>query len=140
MDPILLIVLIFPVALVIIFAIVLIDLKVNKKKYDELAEQARRQEDEEFEREPEMKIVRAEVSDMVCGSGMVGSYRLPKSKKSFLVCFKTDEGEIYKFTMPEEFYLSLSIGDKGIMTLCDGNLDSFVLDEGEKNAECRMQN
>ena len=104
------------------------DLKKNKKKYDAYAEEIRKKEDEEFEREPEIESFHAEIVDMVCGTGMVGSYRLPKSQKTFLIVFKSDEGEITELMVPEAFYLELEVGMKGILTICEGNLDSFEPD------------
>ena len=65
---------------------------------------------------------------MVCGTGMVGSYRLPKSVKTFLIVFKNDEGKTLEISVPEEYYLDLSVGQKGVITLVEGNLDSFELD------------
>ena len=104
------------------------DLKKNKKKYDALEEEMRKAEDEEFEREPNVKSFHAEIIDMVCGTGMVGSYRLPKSVKTFIVVFKIDDGEILELSVSEEFYLELAIGQTGMLTICEGNLDSFELD------------
>ena len=116
--------------LIFVFAMVyaFYDLKKNKKKYDAYAEEIRKKEDEEFEREPEIESFHAEIVDMVCGTGMVGSYRLPKSQKTFLIVFKSDEGEITELMVPEAFYLELEVGMKGILTICEGNLDSFEPD------------
>ena len=118
----------FGLVFVFAFAYGFYDLKKNKKKYDAYAEEIRKKEDEEFEREPDVKCFHAEIIDMVCGTGMVGSYRLPKSKKTFLIVFKSDENEITELMVPEEYYIELEVGQKGILTVCEGNLDSFEPD------------
>ena len=101
------------------------DLKKNKKKYDDELE---KHIESKFAEEADIISLNAEVVDMVCGCGMVGSYHLPKSKKTFLVVFKSEGGEIFELPVPEEYYLELSVGQKGKLTLCEGNLDSFELE------------
>ncbi len=128
MDPMLLIAILFPAAIVAMIVIVIVDQKVNKKKYAEIRREIDEKVDREFEREAEVESFHAEVVDMICGTGMVGSYRLPKSEKTFIVTFKNDGGEIYELPVPEEYYLELSVGQKGMLTLVEGNLDSFELD------------
>ena len=118
----------FGLIFIFAFAYGFYDLKKNKEKYDAYAEEIRKKEDEEFEREPETKSFHAEIVDMVCGTGLVGSYRLPKSQKTFLIVFKSDDGEITELAVPETFYLELEVGDKGMLTICEGNLDSFEPD------------
>lgn len=110
----------------IIVICVVWDLKKNKAKYDA---QAEKYIEKKFAEEAEVKTMHAEIADMVCGTGMVGSYRLPKSEKTFIVIFKNDEGEMIEISVPEAYYLELSVGQKGMLTLVEGNLDSFELDE-----------
>ena len=109
---------------VIVFCVVY-DLKRNKKKYDAEMEEYI---ENKFSEEAEVVSCHAEIVDMVCGTGMVGSYRLPKSVKTFLIVFKNDEGKTLEISVPEEYYLDLSVGQKGVITLVEGNLDSFELD------------
>ena len=109
---------------VIVFCVVY-DLKKNKKKYDAEMEEYI---ENKFSEEAEVVSCHAEIVDMVCGTGMVGSYRLPKSVKTFLIVFKNDEGKTLEISVPEEYYLDLSVGQKGVITLVEGNLDSFELD------------
>ena len=102
------------------------DLKKNKTKYKQAEEE--RIEDL-FNDEAEVEAIHVEILDMICGSGMVGSYRLPKSTKTFLVVFKDDEGEKFELSVSEDVYLSLEVGMCGLLTLVEGKLDSFELDE-----------
>ena len=66
---------------------------------------------------------------MVCGTGMVGSYHLPKSQKTFLVVFKNENGELREICVSEDVYISLEVGMRGMLTLLDENLDSFELND-----------
>ena len=109
---------------VIIFTVVF-DLKKNGAKYKKDAEEY---EEQRFSEEGEVESMHVEIVDMICGTGMVGSYRLPKSVKSFVIIFKKDDGETLELAVPEEYYLELSVGDHGTLTLLEGNMDGFVLD------------
>ena len=127
-DPMMLIVILIPVFIVVFILIFVLDQKINKEKYAAMMKEKEEEEDEEFEREAEIVTVHAEIVDMVCGTGMVGSYRLPKSSKTFIIKFSADSGEVYELSVPEEYYLELSVGQTGTLTLVEGNLDSFELD------------
>ena len=112
---------------VIVFSVVW-DLRKNKDKY-------KKEEEQRIEallnEEAEIDTMHVEIVNMICGSGMVGSYRLPKSTKTFLVVFKDDEGEKFELSVSEDVYLSLEVGMCGLLTLVEGKLDSFELDEEE---------
>ena len=118
----------------IIFGVVLIvcivypfwDLKKNKKKYED---EAKEYVEKKFAEEAEVEAFQAEIVDMVCGTGMVGSYHLPKSQKTFLVVFKNESGEMREICVSENVYLSLEVGMRGMLTLLNGNLDSFELND-----------
>ena len=127
-DPMMLIVILIPVFIVVFILIFVLDQKINKEKYAAMMKEKEAEEDKEFERDAEIVTVHAEIVDMVCGTGMVGSYRLPKSSKTFIIKFSADSGEVYELSVPEEYYLELSVGQTGTLTLVEGNLDSFELD------------
>ena len=127
-DPMMLIAILLPTFIVVFILIIFLDQKINKKKYAAEMKEKEDKEDEEFEREAETVTVHAEIVDMVCGTGMVGSYRLPKSSKTFIIKFSCDDDKTYELRVPEEYYLELSVGQKGTLTLVEGNLYSFVLD------------
>lgn len=101
------------------------DLKKNKEKYKKAAEEY---ENKRFSEEGESIQFHATIVDMVCGTGMVGSYRLPKSEKTFLIVFKDDSGEITELRVGEDVYTSLDVGMCGTLTILNGHLDSFELD------------
>ena len=126
-DQILCIVMIvFGVALIACIVYPFFDLKKNKEKYDAETEEYA---DKKFAEEAEVEAFRAEIVDMVCGTGMVGSYHLPKSQKTFLVVFKNENGELREICVSEDVYISLEVGMRGMLTLLDENLDSFELND-----------
>jgi hypothetical protein len=113
------------IAVLGIVAIPFIDLIKNKDKY-----RAEVYENEEKRLNDEGDIVEmhAEVVDMVCGVNTVG-HKEPKALKRFSVTFKVDDGELMSLSVPEVFYTGFDIGLKGTLTLIDGQLSSFELDE-----------
>lgn len=117
---------VFIAMIVIIVFCVVFDLRKNKEKYEKEVEEHIKNK---FAEEAEVITLHAEIADMACGCGMVGSYRLPKSEKTFLIIFKNDDGEMIEIPVSEEIYLSLEKGMTGMLTLVEGNLDSFELDE-----------
>ena len=117
---------IFALMIAIIVIVTVWDLKKNKNKY---AEEAKEYEEKKFSEEANVITHHAEIVDMLCGTGMVGSYRLPKSEKTFLIIFRDDEGGTTELAVGEEVYLSLEVGMKGMLTILEGHLDSFELDE-----------
>ena len=117
---------VFVAMIAVIVICVVWDLRKNKDKYKQETED---HIENKFSEEAEVMVFHAEIADMVCGSGMVGSYRLPKSVKTFLVIFKNDEGDMLDISVSEEVYLSLEKGMSGMLTIVEGNLDSFELDE-----------
>ena len=127
-DPMMLIAILLPIFIVVFILIFVLDQKINKEKYASMMKEKEAEEDKEFERDAEIVTVHAEIVEMVCGTGMVGSYRLPKSSKTFIIKFSADNGEVYELSVPEEYYLELSVGQTGTLTLVEGNLDSFELD------------
>ena len=117
---------VFGVALVVAIVYPFWDLKKNKEKYEAEAEEY---VEKKFAEEAEVEAFRAEIVDMVCGTGLVGSYHLPKSQKSFLVVFKNENGELREICVSEDVYISLEVGMRGMLTLLDENLDSFELND-----------
>ena len=117
---------VFVAMIAVIVICVVWELRKNKDKYKQEIED---HIENKFSEEAEVMAFHAEIADMVCGSGMVGSYRLPKSVKTFLVIFKNDEGDVLDISVSEEVYLSLEKGMSGMLTIVEGNLDSFELDE-----------
>ena len=117
---------VFGVALIVAIVYPFWDLKKNKEKYEAEAEEY---VEMKFAEEADVEAFRAEIVDMVCGTGMVGSYHLPKSQKSFLVVFKNENGELREICVSEDVYISLEVGMRGMLTLLNENLDSFELND-----------
>ena len=111
------------------------DYKKNKDKYINDPEKIREMEEEILNREAEIVSFDAEIVEMVCGTGTVGGYRLPKSVKTFLIKLKKSDGEFTDLSVSEEVYLGLEIGMAGRVTLLDGRLDSFELFEDDFTTE-----
>lgn len=126
---------IIAVMLAVSIPIIVKDVKKNKDKYFISPERMQEMEEERLNREAEIVEFDGEIINMVCGTGTVGSYRLPKSQKTFLVVFKKDNGEIIDLAVAEEIYLSLEVGMAGKVTLLDGRLDSFELFEDDFTTE-----
>ena len=111
-------------AILIIFWVVAFKTKPSK-------EEIMAEEDERLDAEGEIFETRAEVVDMACDTVSVGyqAYKQPKAEKHFYVKFRDDDGQIYDIRVSEEYYFALEKGQIGTLTLLDGKLDSFVLDE-----------
>lgn len=78
--------------------------------------------------EPEEICVHAKVAKMECATRYVG-IKQPKLIKDFLVFFEDDEGTEYRLLVDESDYCALEEGMVGNLTLIDGQLNSFELDE-----------
>ncbi|MBQ8583643.1 MAG: hypothetical protein IJ488_03425 [Clostridia bacterium] len=111
-------------AFVIIFLVFALKAKPSKKEM--MAE-----EDERLNAEGEIFETHAEVVDMACDTVSVGyqSYKQPRAEKHFFVKFRDDDGQIYDIQVSEEYYFAFEAGQRGTLTLLDGQIDSFVLDE-----------
>ena len=111
-------------AFLIIFLVVAFKTKPSK-------EEIMAEEDERLDTEGEIFETHAEVVDMACDTVSVGyqAYKLPRAEKHFYVKFRDDDGQIYDIRVSEEYYFALEKGQSGTLTLLDGKIDSFVLDE-----------
>ena len=89
------------------------------------------EEDERLDAEGKFFETHAEVLDMACDTVSVGyqAYKQPKAEKHFYVKFRDDDGQIYDIRVSEEYYFALEQGQTGTLTLLDGKIDSFILDE-----------
>ena len=121
---------IFAIGLGIIGALFIIVLVVAFKTKPS-KEEIMAEEDERLDAEGEIFETRAEVVDMACDTVSVGyqAYKQPKAERHFYVKFRDDDGQIYDIRVSEEYYFALEKGQIGTLTLLDGKLDSFVLDE-----------
>ena len=70
----------------------------------------------------------AKVVDVSCFITHIGT-KLPKVVKNFVVVFEDDNEQIHKIPVEEDIYDSFEIGQIGELTLIDGKINSYVLDE-----------
>ena len=80
--------------------------------------------------EPEYTTItiKATVVDQTCCVKMVG-IKTPKTVKEFVVVFKSESGDILKMNVPEEMYDGFEQGQTGILSIIDGELYGFELEE-----------
>ena len=80
--------------------------------------------------EPEYTTVttRATVVDQTCCVKMVG-IKTPKTVKEFVIVFQLENGDILKLNVPEEMYDGFEQGQTGILSIIDGALYGFELEE-----------
>jgi hypothetical protein len=78
--------------------------------------------------DPVIVNMRAKVVDMCCFTETVGT-QPPRLVQNFFVFFEDDGGEIHKIAVSEDMYVAFEVGQVGELTLIDGNVSSYVLDE-----------
>ena len=118
------------IAIFVIIIVGILDYRKNKDKYL-TKEQYRELEEARLNDEGEITTAHAEVIDLECGVTTIGyqAYKQPKAVKYFIIHFKYDNGDIIKIPVNEEMYEGFDIGLAGTLTLIDGKLKSFELDE-----------
>ena len=70
------------------------------------------------------------VVDQTCCVKTIG-INTPKTIKEFAVVFQAETGEIIKLNVPEEMYDGFEKGQSGILSVVDGELYSFELEEAD---------
>ena len=118
---------ILAVGLIGVFVLMIVGLVVNTKYEKEQKAKQPNNPKRDYP-EPEELHVHAKVVKMECATRYVG-IKQPKLMKDFLVFFEDDEGKAIRLFVDEEYYLSMEVGQVGNLTLIDGELYSFVLDE-----------
>ena len=72
--------------------------------------------------------LRATVLDHTCEVKLVGM-KTPKATKIFTVVFRTEDDQVLSFHVPEEMYDGFEKGQIGMLTLVDGELYGFAIEE-----------
>lgn len=72
--------------------------------------------------------VKATVIDQSCSVKMVG-IKTPKTVKVFTVIFQTETGEVLSLNVPEEMYDGFEVGQVGDLSMADGELYGFELQQ-----------
>ena len=80
----------------------------------------------EIRTEFETSTFNAEIVDLSCSAMMIGD-KYPKAVNVYTVVFVTDKNEQIKLNVPQEMYDGLEVGQKGELTLVEGELYSFVV-------------
>lgn len=73
-------------------------------------------------------MIKATVIDLTCCVKTIG-IKTPKTMKEFSVIFQTKNGDIIKLNVPEEMYDGFIQGQIGTLSLVDGELYGFELEE-----------
>ncbi len=85
-------------------------------------------QESEGTKEPIRLVFNAEVTDQYCRVITVGT-KIPKAVEEYVVCFAAQDGTLRKLRVSQEAYQALLPGQRGQLTLVDGQLYSFVLDD-----------
>ena len=130
MSPAMIIILVTIAFIALSVPLIIWDAKKTKRSMP-TKEQIWEQEEQRLNAEGEVFTTHAEVIDTVCGVKTVGyqGYKQPKALKQFMISFKVQNGEVLNVFVAEELYEGFDIGMMGTLTLIDGQLDSFKLDE-----------
>ena len=93
--------------------------------------QKRYYEDDSIEEETpaqESVELRVSVEDTFCCVKTVG-VKSPKTVKEFTVVFKKEDGEFFSLSVPEEMYEGFEKGAVGLLTVVNGEVYGFEIDQ-----------
>ena len=110
-------------ALVIVYGIMMDKEQKKKKAQEKVAFQS-----EETPHEPQTFSIKVKVTDLRPVTRYKG-IKTPTLIKEFFVYFEDEDGNTIKLDVSEENFDAFEKGQKGLLTLNDGQLYSFVLDE-----------
>ena len=100
----------------------------NKEEKRQKAQNATRDMSEDTPPEVQTVDLNVKVIDLKFETHYEG-IKLPKLIKTFLVFFEDENGKVFNIEVSEENFDAFEIGQKGLLTLEDGQLYSFQLDE-----------
>ncbi len=113
---------------IVLVALVPICLLLMPHKKDGSAKKADNYDEERLNREPITEKLHVTVTEVNCTVRSEG-FRLPRTVTEFFIAFKDDEGKSFVLSVDEASYDGFDKGQTGELTLVDGALLSFVLDE-----------
>lgn len=109
------------------------DASIEKTEEDKTSEGAGDtvEEDGDADLTASKEVLYAKVIDRICGINTKTSnaYKTVKTVKEFVIVFEDSEGKFRRLLVGENMYDAFEEGQVGTLTLIDGQLDSFVLDE-----------
>lgn len=112
---------------ILVIVLLVLDKRKNKRNNEKPSENRGNQiTDEDFESDCVMDKMRVSVVDQFCRVEMIGM-RSPKSVEIYTVVFEDDYGKIIKLDMPKEMYDGIDKGQRGVLTIANGELYSFEL-------------
>ena len=76
---------------------------------------------------PELDEIGARIIAKACSTRTYGT-KTTQMRREFTVTFRTDMGEERRFSVQEEFYLSVDEGDEGTLATLNGNFYGFDKD------------
>lgn len=85
--------------------------------------------EEQLNKEPQTLTLHVKVIDQNCFVSYVGGAKSPKAVKNFVVVFQDDNEQTHKIAVEEDIYDAFEIGQTGELTLIDGKVSSYILDE-----------
>ena len=100
----------------------------NKEEKRQKTQNATRDLSEDTPPEVQTVDLNVKVIDLMFKTHYEG-IKLPKLIKTFLVFFEDENGKVFNIEVSEENFDAFEIGQKGLLTLEDGQLYSFQLDE-----------
>ena len=128
MDDLLTIIFLGLSLLAIFTFLIIYGIMMDKEEKRQKAEKATRDQSEETSIEVQTVDLNVEVIDLKFETHYEG-IKIPKLVKTFFVFFEDKNGNVIKIDVSEENFDAFEKGQKGLLTLQDGQLYSFVLDE-----------
>ena len=128
MDNLLTIIVLGPGLIAIFAFLIFYGIMMDKEEKRQKAEKATRDQSEETSIEVQTVDLNVEVIDLKFETHYEG-IKIPKLVKTFFVFFEDENGNVIKIDVSEENFDAFEKGQKGLLTLQDGQLYSFVLDE-----------
>jgi hypothetical protein len=81
-----------------------------------------------FDIEPTIVTLHVKVVDQRCFVTWIGT-KTPKVVKHFVVIFQDDSKQVYEIEVEEDMYDGFEVGQIGELTLIEGKVSSYLLDE-----------
>ena len=79
--------------------------------------------------EPQIFEYKATVIEKYCQVEGYGSVKMPQTRNSFYLAFKTYDGRILKYNVLEQDYLQIEEGQSGTLAIVNDNFYGFCPDE-----------
>ena len=120
----------FLIAVAAVVAIFLVLTRKKSKEKAKLVQTTVNQEEistpqNDLEYEYKTVEVTATVIGQNCATRMIGT-KTPKTVREFVISFESEKGEVFNLPVKEEVYDGFETGQKGLLTMVDNELYSFV--------------